>query len=458
MSAKLDWQIESERTEARADSDPELRKARRQRRLLLIGLTLGLIAALVGVALAVTLRLSTVDNTLRQGLIDAAQTEISAIRIGDRDSFDRLMRSEDRQWLNAQDQRFDRYQTLKAAQAVQFSDPIPPDNAVVDGYRGRVLVNLTIQGQPYHALWFFWRYPDGGWQHVPSDLTFWGDPAQIISSVTTISYDSLDTPLATALADAVDHWWTAGCQYLTCAQTPHLTIRIQHQEASFTPAWDSHEPLTLNVNSPLTVGDQVPADVLSADLQSAVAGQIAIRLFDQASGQIAVNPNTDASWLRQSLIDWLDALLLGRGNLAQLAFMQAIADHYGGSAGISAIVQQLTPNATISVVASALKQPLDSLNVDWKAFFQWRLELEKNLIQSKNQNDYLLLWDESAPGVSALAREHFGTPIQALPHVQSVTITRDPALGMVATVITSSGGQSLPMRWRVVNGNWKRIS
>ena len=33
MSAKLDWQIESDRTEERADTDPLLRKQRRQRQL-----------------------------------------------------------------------------------------------------------------------------------------------------------------------------------------------------------------------------------------------------------------------------------------------------------------------------------------------------------------------------------------------------------------------------------------
>jgi hypothetical protein len=458
MSAKLDWQIESDRTEERADSDPQLRRQRRRKRLTILLVTFILITALVGAVGAVALRLTTIDNTLRQGLINAAHAEVMALQLGDRDSFDRLMRSQDADWINAQDQRFDRYQALKASQLIQFSDTIADSNAIVDGYRGRVLVDETIKGQAYRALWYFWRYPDGGWQHVPSDLTFWGDPAQIVGKVTTVKYDGLDAPLATALADDVDRWWAAGCQYLACAEVPRLTVQIQHQPASFTPAWDSHDPLALNVNSPLTVGDHALATALPSDLETAVAGQIANKLFDQASGQLNVNPNADASWLRQSLIDWLNALLLGRGNLAQLAFMQSIADHYGGSAGISAIVQQMTPNSTISVVATALKQPLDSLNVDWKSFFQWRLGLEKDLIQGKNQAAYLTLWDETAPGVSALAREHFGTPIQALPQVQSVSIARDSALGMVATVPATSGGQTLMLRFRVINGTWKRIA
>ena len=457
MSAKLDWQIESDRTEERADTDPLLRRQRRQRQLGLFFGTLGLVAIIAGAGAAIALRLRSIDYTLRQGLIAAAQAEVTDLKLGDRDSFDRLMRSQDRDWINGQDQRFDRYQALKAKQSIQFSETIPDNNAVVDNYRGRVLVNETLNGQPYQAIWFFWRYPDGGWQHVPSDLTFWGDPSQITANTVTVSYDGLDAPLATMLADTIDRWWTAGCQYLACATVPRLTIQIQHQPANFTPNWDNQNPLALNVNSPLTVGDQAPAGILPGDLETAIAGQIASKLFDHASGQITVNPNADASWLRQSLIDWLNALLLGRGNLAQLAFMQSIADHYGGSTGISAIVQQITPNATISVVAAALKKPLDSLNVDWKAFFQWRLGLEKTLIQTKNQAAYLALWDETAPGVSALAREHFGTPPQALPQVQSVAIARDPSLGMVATVPATASGQPIVLRFRVVNGTWKRI-
>ena len=82
MSAKLDWQIESDRTEERADTDPLLRRQRRQRQLGLFFGTLGLVAIIAGAGAAIALRLRSIDYTLRQGLIAAAQAEVTDLKLG----------------------------------------------------------------------------------------------------------------------------------------------------------------------------------------------------------------------------------------------------------------------------------------------------------------------------------------------------------------------------------------
>jgi hypothetical protein len=414
-----------------------------------------IVGGLVG---AIALRLNMVDSRLHQTLIDAAHAEISALRIGDRLTFDGLMESADSGWLKAQNDRFDRYQELMTKGELQFVDQIPDEDAVVDGSRGRVLTTEIVNGQTYHALWYFWYYTTNGWHHVPSDLTFWGAPTEIDGQNTTVQYDSLDEPLATALAERAEHWWTAGCQYLNCTGLPHLTIRVEHQNGAPASAWDEKTALTLDVNSPLTMGDRAPADPpLQPDLEATIAAQLADKLFDQVSGQLSVNPDADAAWVRREIVDWITALLLGRGNIQQLSFMQSLSDHYGGAKAVVALLGSLSTNADIGVLASAFGQPLDQLNVDWREFFQWRLGLEKDLIKGgkSKQARYLALWDASSGSV---AQERWNSPNQELPLVQSVTIAADRQLGPVATVQAMLSGNPVTLRFRVVSGTWKRLS
>ncbi len=461
MSAHLDWEIEAERTEQRAQEDPAVRRRRRRQRALFVLLILAIVLILGGLAAGIAIRLNTVDSRLHQTLIQTAQAEINAVQIGDRTAFRSLMRSSDDQWVAAQDKRFDSYQALKAQNAIQISLDIPDASAVVDGMRGRVLVNETVNGQPYQVLWFFWRYTDGGWRQVPADLTFWGDPQQIVNPTTTVSFDSLDSPLAAALADRIERWWTSGCQYLACPGTlPRLTVRIEHTQSAFSPAWDDQAALTLRIESPLAVGDSaaVSTNPLPVDLETAIGTQIANKLFDQASGKLIVNPNTDASWLRQSIIDWLTALLLGHGNLEQLAFMQSVTQHYDGASAIVTILHQLSPNADVGMLSGALGGSLETLNVDWREFFQWRLGLEKTLIQSGNQSRFLELWDQSVASAVSLASQRWAAPNQPLAQVQSVSLGSDPSLGTVATVQAMLNGQPTTLRFRVVDGTWKRLS
>ncbi len=454
MSVKLDWQIEADRAYQRASEDPEARGRRQRQRLAIVLFTLGVVAIIGAVAGAIALRLYTVDSKLRQDLINTARAETATLRIGDLPGFLNIMRSQSGQWMAEQSARFKRYQELKQNGAIKFTDNMI--NAEVDGSRGRVIVEEVLNGVNYHTLWFFWHYTDG-WRHVPSDLTFWGEPQTIKGSVSTISYSDLDAPLAGALASRVDRWWSEGCAAIGCSNPPPLTLEIA-PDPSVQTEWDGAKPFTLHIASPLSSTERTLADpALAPDLEAVISAQLAQKLFDQASGQLHTNPIADAAWFRQSLIDWLSAFMLGRGDTNKLTFVQSLRDHYG-AAGIKAIVHQLSTNSDVGVLAKALNQPLETLQVDWLPFFQWRLDLEKSLIASGDQADFTALWDIAQNDAAQRARQRWSTPNQAVPHVSAVAVGKDTAGVVIASVQAQIDTRAVVLTFRLVDGAWKRFA
>ncbi len=454
MGVKLDWQIETERDSQRAGEDPEARRRRREQRFTILIFTVIVVAIIGGLAAAIALRLNTVDDRLNQTLVDAVHAETTALRIGDMPAFMALMRSASSDWTNEQRARFKRYQDLKTQSAIQFTDKV--DDTAVDGQRGRAVVEEVVNGQPYQAVWFYWRYIPDGWRHVPADLTFWGDPQQFTTGTTTVKYSTLDRSLAHTVGAQVDRWWSQGCTLVGCGTSvPSVTVEIV-PDPSLTPQW-SDNSTTLRIASPLAAGDRALVNApLSVDLQEAIASRLADKLFETASGQLPINGNTDAAWLHQSIVEWVTASLLGHGDLTRIGFMQSLVDHYGGAKVIALLVHQLSTNSDINLVATAVQQPLETLNVDWRTFFQWRLELEKDLITSNNQAEFQALWDPSSVSVQGLQR--WTNRTQALPQVQSVKVINDPTKGVIANVSALLNNQTVTITFRVSGGSWKRLS
>src|SRR5258707_638489 len=108
-------------------------------------------------------------------------------------------------------------------------------------------------------------------------------------------------------------------------------------------------------------------------------------------------------------------------DLSTLGFIQSLDDHYG-DAGLDAVLTNLTPNSDIGILNTALKHPLDQLSVDWKSFFQWRLDLEKLILQAGGtgmQNTFFALWASDSASLNH-AQLRFSSIGQATPQVQSV--------------------------------------
>ncbi len=227
MGIKLDWQIEAERAYQRAGEDPVERSRRRQRRLrvlLFAVLVVGWVCTIGGL---IWYRLYTVDEQLRQSLISTVQAEAATLRIGDLGSYMGMQRvAPGGDWYEQQSKMFSAYQTLKTEHALNLTGNVL--DTAIDGSRGRALVEEVVDGVSYETVWYYWRYSgtDGGWRHVPTDFTWWGDAQSITGKTSTVNYDQLDTSFAATLADRVDKWWSQGCGYLGCAQTPKLTVEI----------------------------------------------------------------------------------------------------------------------------------------------------------------------------------------------------------------------------------------
>jgi hypothetical protein len=455
VGVQLDWQIEAESSREKIGEDAESKRRRRQARMRFFYF----IAAVTGwfaiVGLLIWFRLYSVDNQLRDTLIQTAQAETAALRIGDAGVYMSYQRSASQDWINAQTDRFKRYQTLKAKSDVQLNGTVIDTS--IDSQRGRVVLEEIIDNVSYRTVWYYWHYADG-WRHVPSDYTFWGDDSTLTGKHVVIKYKGLDSDLAHTLNDRVDDWWGSGCALLNCDKiTPLGTLTV-----TITPdqlpqmRWDANSPDDiLIIPSPLaSQEDRVKNDPGGGTTLAESAQQIASRLFDHATGNVRVAPFSDASWLRQNTVDWLAARFTGQTDLSRVALMQSLHDHYGDK-GIAALAGSLTPNADIRILGDALRVPLDQLQVDWKPFFQWRLDLEKLILTSNAPNmqmAFFALW-ATDPNALNLARQRLGKPGEATPQVATVSIAPGADGSSVATVQTSDGGV---LKFVLINGTWKR--
>src|SRR5690554_5768969 len=120
MGIRLDWQVESEQSELRAQEDPEAQRRRRvtQRRFIMLIIAIGSLLCLA-VSLVIW-RLQQVDEQFRDSLVDTVEAEIAALKVGDLDAFMRIQRSRSSAFLIEQQREFELYQQLKQSHRVQF--------------------------------------------------------------------------------------------------------------------------------------------------------------------------------------------------------------------------------------------------------------------------------------------------------------------------------------------------
>jgi hypothetical protein len=471
MGIKLDWHVESEQTQARATDDPDARRHRRDARRRLLLIIAGLVGALALLGAIVLWRLRHVDNLLRQDLIDTAQIEITALRLGDFANYMALRRSASDAFMLEQSREFENYQRLKEARRLDLTGQIV--SVEIDQQRGRVVVQEKIDGVPYNVAWFYWHYEDdgdqNGWRRVPADLTFWGEPREIITGVARISYFALDEPLAQALAARVDEWWTRGCAILICpAAPPTLEVEIVAEHPANAVEWTGD--WTLRVHSPLV--DRARADApLAPDLEREIARQIGVRLVGYVSGGVSPLPASDAAWLRDELARWLgDALIYG--GAATPGFTATLAKHWPDAP--RALLNMLGSAATlddfmIAVTGAPMSLvPIEQLSaLNWQSFFQWRLDLEARLLaQPDASGAFLALYDQTSVDAASSAAIRLESPQYAalpVPQVTTVTVGRDANSQTLAWVQatrpdTGAGVEDTTIIWRVVGGTWKRTN
>jgi hypothetical protein len=214
----------------------------------------------------------------------------------------------------------------------------------------------------------------------------------------------------------------------------------------------------LIVPSPLAIADGTPANVvLSNSLAAQVALPIADRQFSLATHGLDPDPITDAAWLKQAIINWLAANYTNQVDANANGFVQSLKDNYG-EASIGQVARALTPTADISVVSLVLNQELPTLRVDWRSFFQHRLDVEKSLLADNRVDEFLTLWDTGNPTSQDSLRYRMQNPTLPSPQVQVVAISPDASGVMTAIIQANFNDQQVLIMFHFVSGTWKRIS
>lgn len=452
---RLEWDIETSQIEKSDSEDPKLKWARRRnllRLLLLIGIIIGL--ALGGI-LFVQQRLLEVEGQLDQLLRDTVKAEVAAMRIGDFDTFMNLQRSATDEWINAQQNAFRHYETLKVS-----SDVILTGNVLdskIEGQRGRAIVEEIIDGVPYAHVWFYWRYADG-WRHVPPDLTFWGEEQEIENDKVLVRFRDVDGKFAQQVEETIAGWIDRGCQYLICNSIPQMTVDIITDSPA--PAiWINEVSWELLIQSPYVSGarSDLPFNV---ELQIQVAALLAERMVDaQTNNMMMVYPH-DVYQLRQSVISYLVEQFVQVETNSFL--MESLVQNYGDDS-VGQLVSLFTPTSDMSIIQQVIPAPIGQANLDWRDFITWRLVTEDELIARRSEGEWLNLYDTSEQSVQQAAYDRYNTNV---PVDQPVAIEQQvqtsgggqPQLRMTVRIGSSNTFRDEIVLFNLVNNIWKRAS
>lgn len=457
MGIKLDWQIEADQTQQRDQEDPKAKRRRRRIRTRMVMLSVLIAVVVCAVVGFVLWRLQAVEQSDENALRASVEAEFAAIRIGSEREFMALQRSPSQQFLDNQQVAFQNYQTLK--QEGRYS----PDSSIVDieidGQRGRVIIHETIDGITHQRAWFYWRYePTGepndlpGWRHVPADVTFWGDEDSITEGNVEVIFNELDANFAKALAEDASIWWDRSCELLACATAPNdLTIVID-ANAGLRHAWEPDDGWQLRIISPL-VGDRVAVDnPITSELEAELATLLAERLIRHVSGERLQYPagdniNFDTTWLKIELRDWLVARLLQQ----EAPFFDSLVNNFGTSVP-GTIAATLNDQSDINAIAPIFgvgnlsELPTAQLDlIDWRDFFQWRLELERQRLLDADEAGFFALYENQFSNASAQARlaspTYRGTTPETITAV-TMTFRNDGALVALANAEAEDGTRS----------------
>ena len=456
MGVRFDWEIEAEKTRIQHAGEGAVyarrRRVARLRFLLFLLIVLIVFASIAGF---VVLRLQAVERDIEQALRGTVDAEVTALRLGDFASFSAIQRSASPDWLQIQQQIFNQYQDLKMQQGVQLSGQVT--DMQVDRTRARVSVQEIVNGVPYTRVWFYWHYEDG-WRHVPPDYTFWGElEVQKVQNV-TVRYQMVDKLFGQEIADHVSAWIQTACDSITCGTLPEITIEVIPDEA-LQVSWAAGSDWHLQVPSPYVrrARSDMPFDV---DGQLAVAEKIVDKLVSQASNNMQPVDQTDAAYLRQAIVSWLVGQLVQVDMNSYL--MNSLATNYGPKT-VGQVLTALRPDSNIGLLAVLTGKSLEQTALDWRDYLTWRLSVEDDLLQKRDETNYLALYDTRDTAVRDLAYERFNA--QASPSKKTVTSVQTEVgtdasvvLRAVVAVGDEPNVQQSDATFRLADGVWKRIN
>lgn len=452
---RFEWNVESQQVERFDGEDPQTKRRRRRNLLLLLTLVCTLLAAIALALLFLRQRAHEVETQFAQLLQDTVKAEVAALRIGDLNSFLNVQDPTDLGWINEQRAAFQRYSELKAEGAIGLTGSLLA--VEIDRERARVLVQEDLNDLPYARLWFY-RRSSGGWRHIAPDHSFWGEASAIESARVLVNYRAADHEFALQVSAALKDWIKRGCDLLDCGDLPQLSIDIL-PEAAERVAWIDEAALRLRIRSPYV--DIARADKpFDGQLQVLASALIAERLVSEHSNKLEAAYPHDAYFLQRRTIAWLSEVFtrFDRGAL----LIRSIADNYGDDK-IARLLRQLSAASDLSVLQAAIGQAIESAELDWRDFIEWRLTLEDELIRAGRQNEWLRLWDTIDEGARLTAYERYSRGAAAREYRvidQLIWSKPDGSPQLRATVQVSGAGDVTEefILFNLVNGVWKRAS
>lgn len=448
---RFEWDVESQQME-RFDSEDLEAKRRRRRDMMLLATLIGLLLALIALSLLfVRQRIHEVETQFAQLLQDTVKAEVAALRIGDLNSFLNAQDSEDADWMNHQRLMFQRYSDLKSSGAIELTGSILAVD--IAGERARALVQEDINELPYARLWFYRRSGDG-WRHVAPDYSLWGEPGRLESSNVIVNYRGVDHELARQVSAALQDWITRGCAILYCGDLPNLTVDID-PEAAGDVAWANEPAMRLLIRSPYV--DIARADApFDGRLRPLVSRMLAERLVNAHSAGLAPAYPHASYYLHNAAIAWLSEVFTGLDSGALL--MRSLAENYGDDK-VAQLLAQLSATSEMSILEAVLAQPLAGADLDWRDFIEWRLALEKELLNARRQNEWLSLYDTTDENARLLAYDRYSRS-EAAPDYRVIDqrIWSSPDGRSQLRVTAQARGADEIILFNLVNSVWKRAS
>jgi hypothetical protein len=416
---------------------------------------------LATIAALIVWRLKSVEQEIEQLLHNTLDAEVAALRIGDVNAFLSAQCSATDDWLLAQQAMFNSYQALKLEHNVQLTGRVL--DTTIESARARVQVEEIIDGTPYTRTWFYWRYDDDrcqGWRHVPPDYTFWGELRTYVGDGVSVRYQTVDNPIAASIGLRVEEWLRTGCAALGCpAEVPDVMVEIVPDDA-LPVGWSENDPWMMHVPSPYVTRarSDMPFE-LGTQLQ--VATLIAERLVTQVSNDLQPTYPADVYYLRQAIISWLVGRFVQIDTNSFL--MMSLAQNYGDES-VGRLLQTLQPTSDARVLNQVMgTDSLEQGNLDWRDFLTWRLAVEDELIERRDEGNFLALYDTRDGAVSSALSERFNaTQMHENKVVVAVMLETgedgSPQLRTVVHIGENDAVRQAEVLFRLVEGLWKRAN
>ena len=411
MPVQLDW----ENSNLTPNNGHQLSTSNRKKWLWIFTSTVAFLVTIILVA--AKLRLDQIEHWQQQTLIDAFNTELIALRIGDVNRFTELQHQGDEVWLN---QQVDYFDSVQETSNLILSGEILASEITNNGNLGIIRFREIEDGIPYERLWFYWDFVDLGWRHLPQNTALWGDARTIQKNNIDIRYFSRDEEFANDMSNVLPSWLEIGCQVLSCEVHPTLQIDIV-PDPNLVMSWNTINTWNLRIPSPLLT--RLRSDKpFSNNLRLSIAELLTSQLINSILNLTTMDETEDDVFYWQKIKSWMIGSFLEREDISPL--LQSIADQYG----IHTLGMILQERGGLNLLPALRKTTNESLAnlalLDWRDYLEWKAR-------------------SSIPG--------FDGEIKSLK-----TSLDQETIFLIAEVVTDSSTSEL--RFGIVGDNWQILS